>query len=221
MASDSPGRLAQIRQMVVLTAQADPRYVPLVVAAALLGGGALFALGLLLAGPILGAIMGLLGMLIAFTSVTARRGQNAALRRIEGQPGAAYAVLESLRGDWRVTPAVAVNRKQDLLHRVVGRAGVVLVAEGSSGRVRDLIGSEARRVRPLIGDAPIHDVTVGDAEGQVPLRKLQAHILKLPRTLRPREVNAIESRLKALGGTAMPLPKGPLPTRMPRGGKQR
>ena len=221
MASDSPGRLAQIRQMVTMTRQADPRYVPIVLAAAVLAGGVAFAIGFLLAGPILGGILALLAMLIAFTTVTGRRGQAAAFSRLEGQPGAAYAILESLRGDWRVTPAVAFNRNQDLVHRVVGRPGVILVAEGSGARARELLSGEARKVRRVIGEAPLHDVVVGDGEGQVPLRRLQAHVMKLPRALKPREVNAIESRLKAVGGTAMPLPKGPMPTRMPRGGKLR
>jgi hypothetical protein len=40
--------------------------------------------------------------------------------------------------------------------------------------------------------------------------------MRLPRTLKQKEVNALESRLKALGGPNMPLPKGPMPTRMPR-----
>jgi hypothetical protein len=217
MASDTPGKLAQLRQMVALTAQHDPRYVPIVAAAVVLAGGLAFTLGLLLAGPILGGILAFLAMLIAFTTVTGRRGQSAALSRIEGQPGAAYAILESLRGDWRVTPAVAVNRNQDLVHRVVGRPGVILVAEGSGGRVRELLSGELRKVRRVIGEAPLHDIVVGNGDGQVPLRRLQTTVMKLPRALKPKEVNAVESRLKALGGTAMPLPKGPMPTRMPRG----
>jgi hypothetical protein len=217
MASETPGKLAQLRQMVALTAQHDPRYVPIVAAAVVLAGGLAFTVGMLLAGPILGGILAFLAMLIAFTTVTGRRGQSAALSRIEGQPGAAYAILESLRGDWRVTPAVAVNRNQDLVHRVVGRPGVILVAEGSGGRVRELLSGELRKVRRVIGEAPLHDIVVGNGDGQVPLRRLQTTVMKLPRALKPKEVNAVESRLKALGGTAMPLPKGPMPTRMPRG----
>jgi hypothetical protein len=116
---------------------------------------------------------------------------------------------------------VAFNRNQDVVHRVVGRAGVILVGEGRGAGVKQLMGDQLRRIRKVVGDAPLHDIVVGDGEGQVPLRKLQAHVMKLPRTLKPREVNAVDSRLKALGGTAMPLPKGPVPTRMPRGGKVR
>lgn len=217
MASDSPGKLAQIRQMVALTRKADPTYVPLLAAAIVFGGSIAFTVGWLLAGWILGAVLAILVAFISFTTITSRRGQSAAFSQIEGQPGAAYAILESMRGDWRVTPAVAFNRNQDLVHRVVGRPGVILVAEGSGARARELLSGELRKVRRVIGEAPLHDVVIGDGEGQVPLKRLQAHVMKLPRVLKPKEVNAIESRLKAVGGTAMPLPKGPMPTRVPRG----
>jgi hypothetical protein len=216
------GKLAQIRQMVSMTKDADPRYVPIVVAAVVVAGAVAFALGMLLAGPILGGILAVLAALIAFTVVTGRRGQSAAFSRIEGQPGAAYAILQSLRGDWRVEPAVAFNKSQDLVHRAVGRPGVILVVEGSGARARELLSSELRRTRKVIGsETPLHDVVIGDGEGQVPLKRLQVHVMKLPRALKPKEVNAVESRLKALGGSAMPIPKGPMPTHIPRGGKVR
>jgi hypothetical protein len=209
--------------MVVLTKSADPRYVPIMLAAVVVAAAAAFGIGFFLMGPILGIVLALLAALIAFTVVTGRRGQAAAFTRIEGQPGAAFAILQSMRGDWRVTPAVAFNKQQDLVHRVVGRAGVILVVEGSGGgRARDLLSNELRKVRRVIGpEAPLHDVVVGEGEGQVPLKRLQVHVMKLPRTLKPKEVNAIDSRLKALGGPSMPMPKGPMPTRIPRGGKIR
>ena len=223
MSSKPPGKLRQIGQMVALTAKADPKYVPVVVVAVLVTAAVTFLLFNWLIGPIVAGVLAVLTATIAFTSVTGRRGQAAAFSRIEGQPGAAAAVLESLRGDWRVTPAVAFNKQQDLVHRAIGRAGVILVAEGQGGaRTRELLSGELKRVRRAIGpDAPLHDIVVGSGEGQVPLKRLSVHIMKLPRTIKPREVNVIDSRLKALGGAAMPLPKGPMPTRMPRGGKIR
>jgi len=225
MASDSPGKLKQIGQMVALTKQADPKYVPILVASIVLAVGVAFFVGSLLMGPILGGILAFLAGLVAFTATTGRRGQKAAMSKIEGQPGAAYAIIQSMRGDWRVTPAVAFNRNQDLVHRVVSKAGVILVLEGSTGgKARELLSGELRKVRRVIGpDAPLHDLVIGDGEGQVPLRGLQKHLMKLPRTLKGKDVNVIDNRLKALTGSgpAMPLPKGPLPTRVPRSGKPR
>lgn len=221
--SKSPGKLRQIGQMVALTAKADRRYVPVVIAVVAVVATVVFLLFDWLIGPIFGGVLAFLAGLIAFTSVTGRRAQKAAFTRLEGQPGAAAAVLDSLRGDWRVTPAVAFNRDQDFVHRVVGRAGVIVVAEGRGGaRTRELLSAELKKVRRAVGpDVPLHDVVIGDGEGQVPLKRLQVHVMKLPRTLRPREVNVIDKRLKAIAAGNVPLPKGPLPTRMPRGGKIR
>src|SRR4051812_6380974 len=187
MASDSPGRLGQIRQMVSMTRKADPRYVPILIGAIAVALGIGVVLTLLV-NPILGVLVGLLLALIAFSVTTSRRGQAAAYTQMEGQPGVAYAILQSLRGDWRVTPAVAFNRNQDLVHRVVGKPGVILVAEGSGARARELLSSELRKVRRVIGEAPLYDVMVGDADGQVPIRKLTPYVMKLPRALKPKEV---------------------------------
>ena len=223
MAADSPGRLKQIGQMVAMTRKADPKYLPIMLTAVVLSAAVMYLVGSLLVGPILGGVLAFLAALIAFTVTTGRRGQSAAFSQIEGQPGAAYAILQTMRGDWRVTPAVAFNKNQDLVHRVVGRPGVILVLEGSSGaRARELLSGELRKVRRVIGpDAPLHDVVIGDGEGQVPIRRLQQHVMKLPRTLKGKDVNTLDKRLTALGGTAMPLPKGPIPTRVPRSGKVR
>jgi hypothetical protein len=129
-------------------------------------------------------------------------------------------VLQAMRGDWRVTPAVAFNRNMDLVHRVVGRPGVVLVGEGSSpAQLRQLMADQKRRINRVAPETPIHDVFVGEGEGQVSLRKLQRELIKLPRVLKGGEITAVEGRMRALGGTNVPLPKGPMPKsmRMPRG----
>jgi hypothetical protein len=81
--------------------------------------------------------------------------------------------------------------------------------------VRPLIAQEKRKVARVVGDTPIYDILVGDGEGQVPLRKLSAHVMKLPRNLSAAEVNSLGRRMSALGGARMPVPGGPLP-----GGKQ-
>ena len=81
--------------------------------------------------------------------------------------------------------------------------------------MRGLIAQEKKKVARVVGDTPIYDVVVGDEEGQVPLRKLGAHVMKLPRNLSAAEVNSLGRRMAALGGPRMPVPGGPLP-----GGKQ-
>jgi hypothetical protein len=130
----------------------------------------------------------------------------------EGQPGAAgWLVQQQLRGDWRVTQGVAGTTQLDVVHRLVGRPGVVLVGEGAQHRVRGLIAQEKKKVARIVGDTPIYDVIVGTGEGDLRLGKLQRWLVKLPANLSKAEVAALEKRLSALGATRAPMPQGPLP----------
>jgi len=149
----------------------------------------------------------LLGALIVFS----RRAQRAAFGRVEGQSGAAAWVLQGMRGDWRISPGVAGNSQLDAVHRVLGRPGVMLVAEGSAHRVKGLLAQEKKKVARIVGTVPIYDILVGDDEGQVPLNKLSSHLTKLPRNITAGQVNTLERRLAALGGAKMPIPQGPMP----------
>jgi hypothetical protein len=165
--------------------------------------------------------LGILLSLLAGMFVFGRRTTSAMYNEIAGQPGAAAQVLQTMRGNWRVTPAVQVNAQQDLVHRVIGRPGVVLVAEGAPQRIKGLLGQEMKRVRRVTGGVEIYVAIVGEGEGEVSLRKLQNHFLKLPRNLTPKQVNALDTRLKAMSGPNIPMPKGPLPkgARLPKGAK--
>jgi hypothetical protein len=166
----------------------------------------------------LAVLSGVLSAMIVF----GRRAQKAAFGQVEGQAGAAYWVLQNMRGDWRVTQGVQVTAQLDAVHRVLGRPGVVLVGEGQPHRVRGLVAQEKKRISRIAGDAPIYDVLVGDDDGEVPLRRLNTHLVKLPRNLNQAQVNALEKRLAALGGTkAPPVPKGPMPTRARMAGLER
>lgn len=222
MSADRASRVRALRATFRATKEADPRFAPLVTAVTVGVFAVVLALGFLLGSPVLYGILGLVVALLAGMVVALRRASRAAFSGIEGQPGAAAAVLMSARGHWHVTPAVALTRNQDFVHRAVGRPGVVLVAEGSPGRARELISNEARKLRRVIGDTPLYDVVVGDGEGQVPLKRLQIHLMRLPRNLKPREVNELEAKLKAIGSMTSvtgQLPKGPMPkgTKVPRG----
>lgn len=210
-APKGPSRRKAIAQTIKATAKADSKFVPLVVAAFVVTLGVFIGIGVLLGRPVLLGILGVLFGLLAALTVTGRRASAAAFAGIEGQPGAAAAVLSAMRGHWHVTPAVGITRQQDFVHRVVGRPGVILVAEGGGARPRELLAAELRRTRRLIGDTPLYDLVVGEGAGKITIPKLQAHIMKLPRNLKPREVNELEARLKAVGGMAVPLPKGPIP----------
>jgi hypothetical protein len=154
----------------------------------------------------LGVLLGLLVAMVLF----GRFAQAAQYSAIEGQPGAAAAVLQTLRGNWTVTPAVAANRNMDVVHRAVGRPGVVLVGEGSATRLPSLLAAEKKRIARVAYDIPIYDIQVGNGEGQIPIRRLQRKVMKLPRNLRSSAVSDLNYRLRALPAS-LQAPKGPIP----------
>jgi hypothetical protein len=211
------GRVERIRQVWTMTRERDPRVVPYVFGPMVAVIVVLVVVGLLLGMVITFAIISVPAAVITGTAIFGRRATKAGLAQVEGRPGAAAAILPGLRGDWRTTPAVGFTRNQDLVHRVVGRPGVILIGEGSPNALRPLITDQKRRIGRIAPDTPIYDIIIGDGEGQVPLAKLHRHMLKLPRNLKKAEVNAVEARMRALGTTNVPIPKGPMPTRMPRG----
>jgi len=212
------GRIGQIRQAYKLTRQVDSMVGWVTLAAFFLVFAVFLAVGFLLGHPIYLGVIGLMFGILAATIIFGRRAEKAAFSQVEGQPGAAAAALNMLRKGWTVTPGVAVTRNQDLVHRVVGRPGVVLVGEGAPSRVSNLLSQEKKKVARFVPDVPIYDLQAGSEEGQVSLRKLNNHLMKLPRNLKTDQIIEVNRRLKALGTMNLPIPKGPMPknVRMPR-----
>src|ERR1700722_2105585 len=215
------GRLKQIRMVAKLVNQQNKRALPIVFGSAV-GIIVVFVLLGLFVGPLallipLGVLLGLGTGMVLF----GRFAQQAQYSAIDGQLGAAVAVMQSMRGDWTVTPAVAGNRTMDVVHRAVGKPGVILVGEGVPTRVAGLIAAERKKTERVAHGVPIHEFQVGNAEGQLKVSKLQRKLTTLPRTLKPAAVSDLNYRLKALQ-PSMQMPKGPLPkgARMPKMPKQ-
>jgi Domain of unknown function (DUF4191) len=216
------GRLKQMRMVAGLINRQNKRALPITFgsAAAVL---VVFALIGLFVGPLglylpLGVLLGALAAMILF----GRYAQAAQYAAIDGQMGAAAAVLQNMRGDWTVTPGVTANRTMDVVHRAVGRPGVVLVGEGQPARVATLIAAERKKTERVAHGVPIHEFQVGSGEGQIPVSKLQRKVTTLPRSLKPPAVSDLNYRLKALQ-PSMQMPNGPLPkgSRQPRMPKPR
>ncbi|MBF4765809.1 DUF4191 domain-containing protein [Nocardioides islandensis] len=214
-------RRQQFAETFKMARRSDPRLVWWLLGAFVLGGVVGFGLFLLLPGSgtlhlvaaIIGGVMlGLLATLIIFS----RRAQAAAYAQIEGRPGAAASALTTLRRGWKSDPAIALNKQQDIVHRVVGPPGIILVGEGNPNRLKPLLASERRRHERVASDTPVHEVIVGDGEGQVPLQKLTKHVQKMGRQVKPAEMTDILNRLKAIDAArpVAPMPKGPVPTSM-------
>jgi Domain of unknown function (DUF4191) len=214
------GRIKQIRMVAGLVRRSNPRALPIVFGSGLGILVVLVVVGLLTGLTALFIPLGVLAGLAVAMVLFGRFAQAAQYSAIEGQPGAAAAVLENMRGNWTVTPAIAANRNMDVVHRAVGRPGVVLVGEGSPTRLASLLAAEKKRVARVAYEVPIFEFQVGDEEGQIPLSKLQRKVMRLPRNLKPAAVSDLNHRLKALQ-PSLQAPKGPIPKnirqpRMPR-----
>jgi hypothetical protein len=204
------GRFKQIRMVAGLVNQTNRKALPIIVGS-VVGIIVVFVVVGLLTGTLaflipLGVLLGLFSGMILF----GRFAQRAQFAAIEGQPGAAAAVMQSMRGNWTVTPAVTANRNMDVVHRAVGRPGVILVGEGAQSRLTALMAAEKKKTARVAHDVPIFEFMVGNEPGQIPVRQLQKKMMRLPRNLRPAAVSDLNYRLKALQ-PSLQMPKGPLP----------
>ncbi|WP_197379805.1 DUF4191 domain-containing protein [Mycolicibacterium mengxianglii] len=221
----SKQRRSQLWQAFQMQRKEDSRLLPYMIGAFVLVVAVSVAAGIAIGGFTKYMLIPLgivLGALVAFI-IFGRRAQKSVYRKAEGQTGAAAWALDNLRGQWRVTPGVAATGHFDAVHRVIGRPGVILVAEGTASRLKPLLAQEKKRTARLIGDTPIYNIIVGNGEGEVPLSKLERHLNKLPANINVKQMDSLESRLAALSTKVGPaaMPKGPLPNAAKLRGVQR
>lgn len=216
------GRRAQLVQTYKAAKKTDPK-IGLITFA-------FFALGFLLGGlvfwlvpprgGVLDWILTFVGALmvgtLAATLIFFRRAQKAMYDQIEGRQGAAASALSTLKKGWKTDTMVAFNKQQDLVHRVVGPPGVVLVGEGNPVRLRQLMLNERRKHERVLSETPVQEIIVGDGEGEIALPKLSKYLMKMKRQVQPAEMTDILNRLKAIDAhrSNIPMPKGPVPTNM-------
>ncbi|MEO9325273.1 DUF4191 domain-containing protein [Nocardioides sp. C4-1] len=217
-------RRAQIVETYRMSKETDPRLGLIMLGFFLVFGALAFSLFwfpfgggtfTLVVAILLGIMVGLVAMMIVFS----RRAQRAAYNRLEGRQGAAAQALTMLRRGWKTEQMIAFggNRQNpDMVHRVVGPPGIVLVGEGNPNRLRQLLTAERKKHERVAFETPIHEIIVGREEGQVPLPKLVRHVQKLGRQVKPAEMTDILNRIKALDAQRpkIPLPRGPVPTSM-------
>jgi len=216
------GRLGQMRQAYTITKRSDRNIGLILLLTFLLAGGLAATLGFFVFGSgtfgliitiVFGILIGILAALIVF----GRRAEKAAYAQVEGQVGAAAGALQMLRRGWELKPAVAFTKNQDVVHRVVGRPGIILVGEGNPTRVRNLLTAEKKKHARIGGDeVPVIDIVVGNGPDEVKLTKLIKHLRKLPKNIKPAQMTAVLYKLKALDAMrpAAPMPRGPVPTSM-------
>ena len=106
-------------------------------------------------------------------------------------------------------PASPAPPQLDAVHRVLGRPGRDPRRRGRAQRGSAACSpQEKKKVARVVGDTPIYDIIVGDDEGQIPLRKLSSHVMKLPRNL-------------TAGRGQRPRPADERPGRRPHAGARR
>ncbi|HWG24546.1 DUF4191 domain-containing protein [Actinospica sp.] len=231
------GRLAQFGYAYKLTKRLDPKLTVVMLGWSLGAAAVVFVLFYLLVGGsvfglVIAIILALLCGVLAATITLSRRVQRAQYKQIDGQPGAAYSVLDSdrrFKRNWQLTPMVQFNRQQDMVHRLIGTGGIILLAEGDPSRVKQLLTNERKAVSRYLGpDVAMEEVIVGPdvAAGQTPLTKLVTTLTR--RGLRKRNLTSAQAseyskRLEAIATKTGPManmPKGPLPkgARTQRGG---
>lgn len=211
-----PGRIAQFRLAYKRTREVDTRIGQILLAwfvgVAVVAGALSFLVFRVWPSAVLfGVLFGILAALIVF----GRRAQAAALAQIKGKPGAGIATLGILKRGWKIDEQpIAFTKQQDVVTRVVGPPGVVLLGEGNANRLRPLLTAEHKKHARVLYEVPIHEVLVGEGEGEVPLPKLVKHVRKLGNDVKAAQVTDILQRLRALDAqrSALPIPKGPMPT---------
>lgn len=222
-----PGRLRQLWRVYKITAKADPSAAWLSALAFLLstavGLGLAYFLG---AGNgftfTLYVIFGIFtGILLAMIVMSKRAEKNAYLQ-IEGQAGAVGAVLDSqIRRSWRANamPVAVSPKTREAVYRMIGPAGVVLIGEGNSAKLSQMLDDEGRKVQRAVPGVTVQKLRVNTSEHGIRLFALLKTIYKLPKAINRAEVTAVANRLDSLAGaSAVPIPKGidPMRARAPK-----
>jgi len=220
------GRIAEIREGYLAVRQLDSRLGWWMSGSALLTILVIVGIGWLFGHPWYSLVLALPAAALAATLVMNTRGNSAMYKALDGQPGASGVALQSLnsRGWYTSTEPVAVDAMRGtkvsdltgaaLVFRALGRPGVVLIGEGPSGRVAKLLKAEEKKVARVAPGVPIHLLTVGDGEDEVPVRKLTGRVNKLKTVLTKDEVSVVNKRLKSLPGVRAAIPAGIDPTKV-------
>ncbi len=215
-----PGRIRQIFDVLVLVIKRDRLAILWLILGTLgpIAAGIAFAIVATGGEPIsfvvsiiFGVLAGILGFLIVLGQLT----QRLMYSNLQGQPGAVSALIKNqLRRSWRGndTP-IRMNKNQDIVYRVVGKPGVVIVSEGVRSRVAPLVEDARREVQRIVPGVPVNLLHVG-TDG-LTLKEFFPALYKIKGRVRPAEIVVVSNRLNSIAKTpASMMPKGIDPTKM-------
>jgi len=218
--ANEPGRIRQIFDVLILVIKRDRLALVWLILGTLgpIAAGIVFAIMATGGEPIsfvvsiiFGVLAGVLGFLIVLGQLT----QRLMYTNLQGQPGAVSALIKNqLRRSWRGndTP-IRMNKNQDIVYRVVGKPGVVIVSEGIRSRVAPLVEDARREVQRIVPGVPVNLLHVG-SDG-LTLKEFFPALYKIKGRVRPAEIVVVSNRLNSIAKTpASMMPKGIDPTKM-------
>ena len=230
MAENAPKKkrnnmFTQIKQIYDFTKQDDPQVTWWVAGAFLIPFVVVILIGFLLKiGWIMWIFTVILAVMLGFlcaTIVLTRRSETVGYRRLEGQPGAAGAVLDSLSKrvfTFQKEPVWVDPHTKNAVWRGTSLYGVFLVAEGPANQMSKVLDREEEKIRRVTrgSEIPMFRIYVGNGEGQIPLSKLSRE-MRRRRKIRftSDELDHVNDRLRTLQAkNGMGIPKGIDPNRM-------
>ncbi len=219
-----PGFFAQLRTLYTFTQQSF-RWLPwLLIGIVIVGIAAGVGIGFLIPpvavwSVVLWGVTGFMAGFLAALMTTTRLSTKAMFRKLDGMPGAAGHVLStSLGRAWQASDKpVGVNPKtQEAVYRAIGRGGVVIVGEGSRGRLTRLVNDERSKVQRVATGVPVTVLYVGHGPDEVPISKLAPTIKSLPKKIDRATMAAVIKRIDSVSQSlaSLPIPKGIDPTKV-------
>jgi hypothetical protein len=219
----SSGMFAQFGEQIRFLKGVDPKAVPLAIFIGVTAFVIITVLGVFIsAGAFLGiviwVVLGIVtGYLSALLTLT-RRANTAIFTKYANEPGRISLTVGTLtRRVYKGTnQPVAVNaRTRDMVFRIVGPAGIVLLGEGIKNSTQQLLEDERRKVQRVASGVTVHTFFSSEDGQGVPLATLHKKVTKLKRTLTKNEIRAVQNRLAAMDSRGgLPIPKGIDPTKM-------
>jgi hypothetical protein len=213
----APGMFAQFGEQIRFLKGVDKKALPtailigvgtfslITVLGIFISAGAFFGIAVW---TILGIVAGYLSALLTLTN----RANKAIFTKYANEPGRISLSVGTLtRRVYKGTnQPVAVNaRTKDMVFRVVGPAGVVLMGEGAKASTQQLLEDERRKIQRVASGVTVHTFYSSEDGSGVPIRALHKKVSKLKRTLTKSEIRAVQNRLAAMDSRGgLPIPKG-------------
>jgi hypothetical protein len=215
-----PGRVRQIFDVLVIVIKRNRLAILWLILGTFgpIAGGIVFAIVATGGEPIsfvVSIIFGLLTGVLGFLIVLGQLTQRLMYSNLQGQVGAVSSLIKNqLRRSWRGNDMpIRMNKNQDIVYRVVGKPGVVIVSEGVRSRIAPLVEDARKEVQRIVPGVPVHLLHVG-ADGMT-LKEFFPALYKLKGQVRKAEIMVVSNRLNSIAKTpASMMPKGIDPTKM-------